>query len=164
MKNLIKSILITCVLTLLIFTQSCGSDGESGPSYAFIDQNLQGSINGIPFVYAEGTVELTGSGDRLSFDLYDTDEIFDDVCAVFGFGEEVSVFFTGANEVGLYELSLESNTVTLFDPSETLNVIASIGAVEILTITSTEVTGRIDARLDAGSTINGNFTVVFCEE
>lgn len=148
-----------------------GKDDDSGPSYDFKDQNLQGTIDGFPFTYGEGTVELnTRDGeDVLFFDLYNSSEEITDICDFFGFGNEVSVFFTIPAEVGLYELSLDlssfsGQTVTLFNPDGAVNSIASTGAVEILTITETEVTGRMDATLDGNNTVNGNFTAVFCPE
>lgn len=77
------------------------------------------------------------------------------------------MFFTVPNEVGLYKLSFDlgsfsGQTVTLFDQQTVLNTIATTGAIEILTITDTEVTGRVDARADKDNFVNGNFTVSFC--
>jgi hypothetical protein len=89
-------------------------------------------------------------------------------CEIFGFGEGDMVFFTVPNAVGLYKLKFsfsggtDNQTATLFDTEETLNVIATEGAIEILTITTAEVTGRLDVRSDANNYINGNFTVTLC--
>lgn len=38
-----------------------------------------------------------------------------------------------------------SRTVTLFKESETLNVIATEGAVEVTSISDTQISGRMDA-------------------
>lgn len=170
MKNSLKILLMAAGLSLISLISSCKKDDESGPSHEFINQNLQGAIDGIPFTYGEGTVEMiTRDGkEHLSFDLYHANEEINEVCSFFGFGNEVSAFFSIPAEVGLYELSLNfsygGQTVTLFNPDGTVNNIASIGAVEILTVTETEVTGRMDATLDAENTVNGNFTAVFCPE
>lgn len=171
MKNSLKLLLLTTGLSLISLISSCKKDDESGPSYEFINQNLQGTIDGFAYTYGEGSVETTtrdGEG-YLSFDLYHSSEDITDICDFFGFGNEVSVFFSTPAEVGLYELSLDfssfsGQTVTLFNPDGAVNNIASIGAVEILTVTETEVTGRMDATLDAENTVNGNFTAVFCPE
>ena len=152
MKTSIRLILISFSLCSILVITSCGGDDDSGPSYDFIDQNLQGTIDGLSFTFGEGTVEETTiEGEQMiSFDLYHASEEFTDVCDFFGFGDEVSVFFFAPAEVGIYELSLDlstfsGQTVTLFNPDGAVNNIASIGAVEILTITDTEVTGRMDA-------------------
>lgn len=166
MKNYIR----TCVLTVSILTvaliSSCGEDDgtTAGNSFEFLNQNLQGQIDGITFTFGEGRVEAS-TGNELSFDLYDASET-EAACDLF-FGESVSVFFFVPNEVGVYELSLDlstfdGQTVTLFNPDGAVNSIASQGAVEIISISETEVTGRIDARLDENSSVNGNFTARFC--
>ncbi|MEO1255569.1 MAG: hypothetical protein AAFY41_11915, partial [Bacteroidota bacterium] len=147
-------------------------DSESGPSFDFKDQILQGQIDGFSFEYGEGTVSILASpsdGNNLFFDLYDIKEDFTDICDFIGFGDEVSVFFRVPNEVGLYELdfdlsSFDGQVITLFNPEGSVNNIASIGALEILTISDTLVTGRMDARLDSENTVNGNFSAVFCTE
>lgn len=171
MKSLLKPLLLSISISATLFISSCGKDDDSGPSYDFINQNLQGTIDGHVFTYGEGTVETTTfeGEEQLSFDLYHSNEDITDVCDFFSFGDEVSVFFFMPAEVGLYELSLNfsdfsGRTVTLFNPDGAVNNIASIGAVEILTITETEVTGRMDATLDGENTVNGNFTAVFCPE
>ncbi len=169
MKATIKSLLTVLVLFSIILATSCGKDEENGPSYDFIDQNLQGTFDGLTFELKEGVVEETTiEGENLlSFDLYDINEEFTEACDLFGFGDEVNVFFFIPNEVGLYELSLDlssfsGRTVTILDPSDFTNYIATIGAVEILTITDTEVTGRMDAQVEPGKGINGNFSASFC--
>lgn len=79
------------------------------------------------------------------------------------------VFFSIPNEEGLYKLKFDFNgsasdnqTVTIFQEDGFFNCIAAEGAVEITTISETGVTGKIDARCDAGFFINGNFSVNFC--
>lgn len=172
MKNSLYTFQLIICFCLLIFISSCGSDDkeDSGPAYEFLDQNLQGLIDGISFTYGEGTVEASSFEEgELSIDLYHSDEEITDICDFFGFGEEVSVFFSIPAEVGIYELfidfeSFDGQTVTLFNPDGAVNNIASIGAVEILSITDTQVKGRMDATLDGESTVNGNFTANFCPE
>jgi len=173
MKRTAKLILCTSALLTTLFITSCGKDDdESGPSNEFIDQNLQGTIDGIPFNYGEGEAELTTNFDEeevLSLDLFDSNEEITDICEFFGFGDQVSVFFSITPEVGLYPLSFDLNstsgqTVTLFNPDGAVNIISSEGAVEILSISDTQVRGRIDARFDSETNVNGNFTATFCTE
>ncbi|MEO9485434.1 MAG: hypothetical protein ABJG47_18385 [Ekhidna sp.] len=170
MKNQLKTIALAIGLCSAILISSCGSD-DSGPDFDFKDQNLQGVIDGLPFVFGEGTVEeLTLDGGVLSFRLYHSDELFDDACDFFS-TERVSVTFTTKVATGVTNLFFDINSfdgefVSLINPSSTdgfpLTSLASIGAIEILSITDSEVTGRLDATLDAENTVNGNFTVNFC--
>lgn len=164
----VKSILkfqIALVLTLLL---ACSDDDEKKSSYAFKDQDLAGEIEGDSWTYEDGFVEEgTFDGEEiLDINLFLAQE--DPACETFQ-REGDEVFFFVPNAVGLYKLSFDLNafdgqTVTLLDDEETLNVIATEGAIEILTITETEVTGRIDARADGQNFVNGNFTVSFCPE
>ncbi len=173
MKKQIRHSLPFLGLVFILTSISCGDD-DSGSSVDFKDQNLQGTIDGLPYTYGEGFVEQEtfNDMDQLSFNLFDVNEEFTDVCDIFGFGEEVSVFFNVPNATGLYELSFDFSSfsgqvVTLFNPNGEdgipQNNIASTGAIEILTISETQVTGRIDARIDGDNTVNGNFTAVFCQ-
>lgn len=149
----------------IMLLTACGGDDE-GPSYSFLDQDTQGLINTksweVQSGIAQESVVTTG---ETSIDL--TSSNLTNPCDDFSFGTN-SVFFSAPNAVGIYELVFDfddfskSRTVTLFDASEVLNVIATEGAIEILTITSDEITGRIDARADGESFVNGNFTATVC--
>jgi hypothetical protein len=82
-----------------------------------------------------------------------------------GFPEGNNVFFYVDNAVKLTKLSfnnVDSRTVTLFEDDDTMNWIAAKGAVEITSITDTEVSGRIDAQYGTNTFVNGNFTVPLC--
>ena len=170
MKSLFKSTTLLLLPSFLLFAVSCSKDDEAdGPSYEFIDQNAQGTIDGISFSFQTGTAEDSFfNEEELSIDLYDESEDITDVCDFFGFGDAVRVFFSIPNTVGLYELSFSfddaenGRTVTMFNPAKTLNIIATEGAVEILSISDTEVSGRLDIDAGEGNEVNGNFTVTIC--
>lgn len=164
-----RSILPSVFVLLTCLTLACSDDDEKGNSYSFKDRDLQGEIEGDSWTYADGYVEtMTVDGEEsLSVNLMLVQESA--ACAVFPEGDQV--FFFVPNAVGLYKLSFDlgsfdGQVVTLYDddnggPNAT-NIIATTGAIEILTITDTEVTGRIDARYDKDNYVNGNFTVSFC--
>jgi hypothetical protein len=158
-----KKILLYLAIPIL-FT-NCKDDDDAKPSFEFKNQNLLGKINGGNWTYQEGTAETDGGTLRIALFLDQPEP----VCDIFGFSNGDQVFFTVPNAVGVYALSFNlsgggtGQTVTLFDIQETLNIICTEGAIEILTITSTEVTGRMDARSDAGSFVNGNFTATICQ-
>ena len=162
MKKLFYHLSLVLCTTLVL---SCGDDDddflEAPP--AFQDQVAQGFINGkeflamagrsgvSPFEETEISVELTGL------------EITD-ICDEF-FIEGLRLFFSVPNEVGLYRLGRNEYSITLFDPEETLNIIALDGAIEIETIDARDggsVTGRILGVVDEGNVVNGNFNADYC--
>ncbi|MEQ9404929.1 MAG: hypothetical protein RIM99_15160 [Cyclobacteriaceae bacterium] len=170
MKSALKTTGMFLLSLSLLFTISCSSDDEQAEAaYDFIDQNAQGSIEGNDFNFGSGKISDSNAENELFIKLYDDSETFTDPCDALGLGEFVNVFFSIPKEVGLYELTAsfsideEGQTVTLFNPATFLNIVASDGAVEILTITAEQITGRIDARLD-NDFVNGNFTAIFCSE
>ena len=156
--------------TLIIFVLSCGEE-DNGPGYKFIDQDAAGKIDKVNWTYADGYADIetfgTGSDLRVSVDL--TIPQTEEGCDIF-IPEGDMVFFSVPNEVGLYKLKLDLNcftcadniTVTLFKKDGFENFIATEGAVEILAISDTEVSGRIDARYDGNTFVNGNFAVSIC--
>jgi hypothetical protein len=151
------------IILLAILTMGCDKD-DPKPAYEFKNQTATGEIEGESWVFVEGKAE--DAGENLSFDLMlDQAEA---PCDIFGFPEGDVVFFTIPNAVGLYKLKFSLSggtdilTATLFDVEGTLNVVATEGAIEILSITDTQVTGRLDIRSDEDNYINGNFTVTLC--
>lgn len=163
-----RSIFYTLLFSSTALLMSCSDDDEKGPSYSFKNQDLQGKIEGGSWTYADGYVETTTleGVESLSVNLMLTQ--VDGACETFSV-EGDQVLFTVPNEVGVYKLnfdlgSFSGQVVNLFDTETTLNTFATKGAIEILTVTDTEVTGRIDARADKDNYVNGNFTVSFCPE
>lgn len=156
---------------LIALTFSCGGDEDNGPGYKFIDQDAAGEIDNVSWTYADGyaSIDDFGGGEmRVSVDL--TLPQVKHGCDM-DFPEGDAVFFSVPNEVGLYKLKFDFNcsnncddeyTVTLFKKDGFENFIASEGAVEILAISASEVSGRLDARYDDNSYVNGNFTVSIC--
>jgi hypothetical protein len=154
----------TAFLLLLAATVfSCKDDKEEGNKYDFKDQELSGQIADENWIYDDGYAEVDGNN-RLRINLMDAHEGLTGCEAEWA--QTDMVFFSCPNAVGLYELDFEGTgsgqTVTLFDYAEVFNYISNEGAVEILSITETSVTGRIDARGDDDFFVNGNFTIDRC--
>ena len=157
------------ILAILSFS-SCdpGSGGpgdDSSGDTGFIDQNLQGKINGKTYAFVSGEVEESPfNPGSLDFDLYNIPR---DDTLPFGypFGGYLKVMFNVPAQVGktslFWNLSTgENETLTLYDPDAgSYNHIVTEGSIEILTLTDTEITGRIWANGDTENTVNGNFTV-----
>lgn len=157
------------MLSLIIVFFSCGDDDDDGPAYDFKDQIAQGTINGKSWTFESGRAEI--SNGELSIDLSADSESIP--CETFFF-DGLIIFFYIDNETGTTELNFDLNdfdnskTATFYDPEDGesgLNIIATEGAIEILSITDTEITGRLDIRdgYDNSSSVNGNFTIELCE-
>ena len=152
------------LISLLIIT-SCDKD-DNGPAYNFKDQILQGSIEGKTFVMKDGYFEESFFDEtEYSIEIHDENEP-EDACAVFS-SEFPQVFFSVPKAVGLYKLKFDlanfsGRTVTLYDPDGSINNIAVAGAIEVLSISETTLTGRLDARMNKDNIVNGNFTVILC--
>ena len=162
--NTFNKVSFLLILLSFVLITSCGDDEDNGPKYEFKNQSLQGQIEGEAWVFSSGIAEVSFFDETdLSFEL--SSETFEDPCTEFILDGQRLLFDVPAT-VGVYELSFTENghTVTLYNPDTNLNSIAVSGAVEILTITETEVTGRIDARTDSETFANGNFTVPFCAD
>ncbi len=172
MKHFYISFNVLCTICLLglLGLTSCNDDNDDGSTgHSFLDQNMSGMIDGISFNFKAGSADIEMEENTMDLDFFDVNEEndgSDDFCGFFGFGENVKVFFFIKNEVGLYNLELNTDltgqTVTLFNPDGAQNFISADGAVEILSISETEVKGRIDAKFDKENFVNGNFTLSVC--
>jgi hypothetical protein len=155
----------TYLLTIsLLVIASCGDDAK--PSYSFKNQTLSGKIGNTEWEYGDGYAEVYGleANSELHVDLFM--ELDGEGCDLIPAGNEV--LFTVPNKVGIYPLKgnlsdLENSMfINMFEEETTMNHLASKGAIEILSITESTVTGRVDAKVDEANTINGNFTVNVC--
>lgn len=172
-----RILLVTALCVAVLFT-SCDTQGDSKPqnvSDSFIDQDLQGSINGKSFVLVSGYAENDyWEDDKYSFLLYniDTEDSLDpwDLGAYSWLLDKLIVMFDTPKEEGYYPLSLDwidlssNQTVTLVDDVADeipLNIIKSEGAIEIteIDLVNNTISGRICTSFEGGSGINGNFTV-----
>ena len=164
----LRSIYVIQLIILSAFVLSCsGDDNDDAYKYSFKDRDLSGKIAGDNWTYADGRAEESTFDDELMLDV--SLILAQDVPACETFGVEGDeVFFFIPREIGLYKLSVsldfQGRTVTLLDKEDFTNYIAGEGAVEILSITETEVLGRMDVRYDGDNFVNGNFMVSFCPD
>jgi hypothetical protein len=167
MKRL--SLLLT--LAAIVFISSCSESEDPEAAYDFKEQVAQGQIEGDAWTFSAGKAFLTEDQEGniiYSVNMYSDQETAgtSDVCRLFG-ADFDEIFFSIPTEVGVYELSFDLNssssrTATLFDRENTLNVIVSDGAIEIIAVTETQVTGRMDIKSGSDNFINGNFTLDIC--
>jgi hypothetical protein len=157
----------TRIFTLfLVLTFACSKKEEApAPAYSFKNQDAAGKINNVAWAYTDGYADVSSGQEpfvHVKLFLAQSNK----GCAITNAtGNEV--FFGLPAKVGLYNLNFNlsggtSYTATLFERSTFLNIIAGSGAIEILTLTGTEITGRMDARSDDQNSVNGNFKVAIC--
>jgi hypothetical protein len=153
-------------IALALLFASCSSE-EQKPAHSFLDQDLSGKIEGESWTLGDGYADITGEGTEAKLHVTLLLPHEGAGCDLMADGDRV--LFSFPLYAGLHVLKFDFNdlennrTVTLFDDEETMNVIASVGAVEITSITDTEITGRIDARADDDNFVNGNFAVSLCQ-
>lgn len=147
-----------------------GGNTESGCTFAdFVDQPAEGNFKGVDFTIQDGTHRVLGNSYYCR--IYVT-ELTGGDCAFPQFGgNEGAILFS-------LPLDLTPQTITLSDiagEGETLNFnsisqgvtfaeLAECGELEIISNTATTVEGRVIAKGQEGSTINGNFTLTLCED
>lgn len=154
-----------CLSLLIVLTASLVSckddDDDEKPSYSFKDQEAQGKVGNEDWTCIDGyatndqffvitlTLEEDGTG-----------------CGISAIPARDNVSFITELETGVYLLGTGSTiySVTLTDADDLSNHhVALEGAIEITSITDTFVSGRLDARLDDGNYVNGNFSVPICK-
>ncbi len=164
--NLILLMALCAALTII----SCSSDDDGEPENQcepnFSTSVASGKFMGDPFTFVEGTAS-ENFADETEFRVFLYGEnVVGDACDGFNFEKpDSSIIFTVPMEVGVYPLTLTDN-VTFNDASIVNEVNADLaicGAIEILSITDTEITGRLDASANADSELNGTFTLVRCD-
>ena len=165
MKNL--HLIICLWLALSVLHLSCKE--EQPPVYAFIDQKLTGKIGTSNWAYQDGFAEVVSSGDENNLRVELFLEQQEKGCGVF-IPEGNSMFFYIPGKKGVYPLHFDmqgSNSliVTLYEEDDPIGVNhhAGEGAVEIVSITETEVQGRVDAWADGENYVNGNFVIAICD-
>ncbi|MFN8334477.1 MAG: hypothetical protein U0U09_05065 [Cyclobacteriaceae bacterium] len=160
----LRSLLPGLIITLSVF--GCSDDGNN-KDYVFKNQDAQGKIAGKTWNYASGKFRYSDDGESVYITLYSETE--DPACSA---STPAFIDIALPARVGLKEIGDAESpflTVLLHDLSVigdsspyTYLAVGKHGAAEILTITDTEVTGRIDVRESNSSFVNGNFTVSFC--
>lgn len=189
-----KYLYLLLIVNTIVF-YSCSSDDESSDSVIpdnndpyevnFIEQDLQGTIEGESWTYKGGTVstnKFTGDSVFTSFISIGTEE-FDTsgFCQLNNPDQTPYILFTmkhaskalepTAEDLSL-DFTLENNyTITFVSFNDTatgpFNRIITQGRVEVLSVDTVAkiVTGRIDARdLVEGdaNNVNGNFSISYC--
>jgi len=144
---------------IVLIAASCGDDdGGNQPAYNFEDQPLQGQIMGKDFILGESVFEID-EDDYLSISLFNEDRDVALPCAI---SNDPDIELYMPMKVGIHifnELNIEP---LVYFPEAVEFPDFAKGAVEILSITDTEITGRVDVTTPEGSSVNGNFKAAVC--
>lgn len=165
-----KKIFIAFLFSSIAFI-SCTKDEATDPaptnttpSYNFIDQPLQGKIEGANWEFASGIAYYDNFQELFWLDFYN--EVDTNQCD-FDKPQTDKIFFAFSNLTpGLTELGIFTQSVTFYDNDSALNVIGFDGAIEILTVDTLNtmtITGRMDVRESGTNYANGNFSITYCK-
>ena len=151
------------VFIVLISFVFIGCPHEVKPPYEFKEQDLQGEIENVSWVYLSGVARSSlSSNDTLSIGIYNIE--LDKPCSYAV--SEAGVLFNIPKKEGLFVLNADWNNfqaITLYNGIDKKYALG--GAIEIIKIDSVAsfIEGRIDARVDNNSYINGNFLIPLCD-
>lgn len=153
-----KKLLILCLT--LTFTMTACSDNEN-----VMKTILEGKIDGIPFE-AKSASYIEDQDNKLFvevFNLADTNG----ACSL-SITSDVSIFFTCENTTDKQDLfvdfsSFEGQTVTMFNPDGSNNIIITEGYIQILDKTSTSLEVEMQLTQDGDNFASGVFTAEFCD-
>jgi hypothetical protein len=156
------------LLSLLLLNVGCGSSSDSsgatqnngcpaGVTTTFLDQTLQGKIEGVDWTMASGKA-FGDSFDNTIDNLRMYNESSSDICTDFIIGETLVLLYLPKG-TGTYQLS-NSRTITLASNSN--NYVATSGIIEITSADSSQVVGKIAACFDGDNYVNGSFTLTYC--
>lgn len=146
------------IIALIVSLWSCSDD--EGFKYEFQDQDASGKIVGDEWTYAYGKARNSIVNGKnfldISLMLPQTQEgcnimLVEDNYVAFSVPADVDLHKVGSNDVWAYFTEAGGDHTTV-----------GKGAIEILSITDTYITGRVDIPLNKSNFVNGNFTVVRC--
>ncbi len=148
---------------------SCSKDDDDEASYTFLDQEMQGKIEGDNWSLTVGTAEVS-VWDSTLLDLSFHVDSSDDPCNDWQL-QGNKIIGTVPNAVGLYPFNFDFSgddnmTITLFHSETSMNIIATEGAIEItlIDIANGVVEGRVATTVDDDNFVNGNFSIIYCPE
>lgn len=152
------SLILLFVITSSLFW-SCGDDNDEPLS------NLNGNIDDIPFEAGDATFS-NGPDNELVFNIYNNSFQSTDPCFIIPDG--VRIFFSAQNTMDRQELFLdlqnfEGFTVTLFNPADFNNIIATDGYFQIVENDGMTITAELEAEVDDASKVVGQFSASLCQ-
>jgi hypothetical protein len=153
-----KNVFAFLATALVAAATGCGSSGGSGP-LTIDPAPLDGSAYGNAWTFTAGTTQSLDQ-DGYFTSLYPVAW----TCSDFGdpSGNAPFLLTTLPAAVGTYDLGFNGKpTLTFVQPPST-NDIATNGTIRIDSVSATEITGGLVARIDDANYVSGTFTISIC--
>ena len=167
MKKLLFWLALIVGITVVFGSCSSSEDTTTTSSTAIPDYEtttLSGKVAGTSWTFQTGRVTVPSSSG--SYWVYMTNDNLSNACSstYTGTSSNPVVFYARSEAPAVGETELgwgtDKGTATAYDGST--NYILSTGKISIVTATTTEVTGKMYAKYDSDSEINGTFTLSRC--
>lgn len=155
---------------LMIFT-SCEKEEEKNCIVSSTDStNALGKVQGLSFNYIDGIVmsemqDVICDRDSVFHFSLHNNIITEDKCSDKGYSSQEKIYFYTPQKVGIYEVSLcnQVTFITLKNGIVLGTTETECGAIEILEITDSTVTGTIFCKKNAENYVNGTFNIELCK-
>lgn len=152
------------VLFAALTTHVATSEPETGTGFQedIQEQNLEGIINGVDWVFGSGVALFDADDDEYLVRLYA--ETSEDPCTLQSAVNKIVLSLP--NQVGPYPLSLDGETVTLVehrDDEAPMNYIAITGTVEVYSIEADVLAAGMAVYVDDNTWVNGTFSITICD-
>lgn len=132
----------------------------------FVDEPVEGLIGGTLFQSGEGTFKYFGSKqDRIKITLYDNNVIVGISSSLCGVERtQRTVHGIVPNQTGIKTYTPGGNEVIFINDYSTYDGGgAEEGQLDIISISETELIGRMNMYFDDENYVNGTFTLTYCE-
>lgn len=160
--SLLATMCVSCVEEDLL-----NEDEKESVGYVegFVDEPVEGLIGGMPFKSGEGIFKYFGSRhDKIRIDLFDNNQITGTSFTLCQIGSTSrTVYAIIPNETGIKTYTPGGNEgVFIIDQNSYDGGGAEEGQVDIISISETELIGRMNMYFDDENYVNGTFTLSFC--
>ena len=159
-NHLTSTVVLVVALTTHIATSS--TEAETGFQQDIQEQNLEGIINGVDWVFGSGVALFDAADDEYLVRLYA--ETSENPCTLQSSVNKIVLSLP--NQVGPYPLALDGETDTLVedrDEEAPMNYIAVTGNVEVYSIEADVLAAAMAVYVDDNTWVNGTFDITICD-
>ena len=159
-KNLLSTAVLTAALGMHVATSS--TEDGTGFQEDIQEQNLEGLINGVDWVFGSGVALFDATDDEYLVRLYA--EASENPCTLQSSVNKIVLSLP--NQVGPYPLSLDGETVTLVEDrgdEAPMNFIAITGTVDVYSIEGGTISAGMAAYVDDDTWVNGTVDITICD-
>lgn len=158
--NNVFCLLSACTILAVTACKKEENEDPATTNYEFIDQPLQGKINGESWTFVDGSAEEHGNYSVIMYEA-----TYPNPCSSFSDAPNTSTvgFVRDDLQPGTYQLNMDQYML-IFDKEEGVNYLCTDGVYEILSIDTAAqlLSGRVVIDFDRTTYMNGNFTIPVC--